>query len=67
MTYEWTLEPGRRSNYLQDFDFDTYAVIDPVDHSIVVDVMGFIDVTEGEPYAFVLTGKLRLRLKTLLD
>ena len=57
MSYDWTFEPGRASNFLdENFDYDTYAVIDPVDYSIVVDSMAFVDVTEEEPYAFVLTG-----------
>ena len=67
VSYDWTFEPGRASNFLdENFDYDTYAVIDPVDYSIVVDSMAFVDVTEEEPYAFVLTGTY-LQLYTSIE
>ena len=35
------MEASSPDNLIQSFDFDTYAVIDPEDYSISIDVMAF--------------------------
>ena len=51
------MEASSPDNLIQSFDFDTYAVIDPEDYSISIDVMAFEEVTEIEEYTFKLRGR----------
>ena len=57
VTYVWTLEANSENATIDnDFDWDTYAIVDATDHSLSVDPFGFLHVIASEQYAFVLTG-----------
>ena len=56
------MEAGSPNNVIQSFDFDTYAVIDPDDYSISIDVVAFEEVFEIEEYTLKLRGRFTWRL-----
>ena len=50
------MTPSSPNNVIQSFDWGTYAVIDPEDYSVSIDVMAFEGVAEIEEYTFKLRG-----------